>query len=153
MKEYNFEGIIKASEVGKGGAYVELPTHLEKELEIKGRIKIHCFFENTEYRGSLVKMGTPCYIIGITKSIRNSLNKTIGDKINIRFFKDENKRIIETHPLLISAFTQNNNLLKKYERLSYTAKKEINTHLTSAKKEETLKKRIEKIIIDLMKIK
>ncbi|HOT88361.1 MAG TPA: hypothetical protein PL028_02325 [Bacteroidales bacterium] len=35
MKEYSFEGIIKASEVGKGGAYVELPTHLEKELEIK----------------------------------------------------------------------------------------------------------------------
>lgn len=38
MKKYNFKAIIKESDVGKGGAYVEFPYVVEKEFGIKGKV-------------------------------------------------------------------------------------------------------------------
>lgn len=49
----------------------------------KGRLPVHATFDNEPYDGQIVKMGTPCYIIGITKAIRNSINKSFGDEIEV----------------------------------------------------------------------
>ena len=35
------------------------------------------------YRGQVVKMGTPCYIIGVTKAVRKQINKTFGDTVTV----------------------------------------------------------------------
>jgi len=39
--------------------------------------------DDKPYDGQVVKMGTPCYIIGITKAIRNKICKSFGDEIAI----------------------------------------------------------------------
>jgi len=149
MKEYKFESTIMASKIGSGGAYIEFPYNVESEFGVKGRVKVICYFDNMEYRGSLVKMGTECHIVGVPKDIRNKIAKNIGDKVQVRLYKDENERVVEVHPLLMEEFKTNKNLQDNYEKLSYTRKKEIAQLLTSAKKEETLKNRLEKIIADL----
>jgi hypothetical protein len=149
MKEYSFEAIIKASEIGKGGAYIEFPFNVEKEFGAKGRIKVKCFFEDIEYRGSLVKMGTKCHIIGISKDIRNKIGKTIGDKVDVRLCKDESERTVELHPALQQELQKQKIIKEHYENLSYTKQKEINVSLFDAKKDETLKSRLEKIIEEL----
>ncbi len=151
MKEYKFESIIKASSIGSGGAYVEFPFNVEKEFGIKGRVPVICRFDNVEYIGSLVKMGTSCHIIGVTKEIRNKISKDIGDKIKVKLSKDEVERVVDLHPLLKSEFGKEKILKINYEKLSFTRKKEINVLLTDAKKEETLKGRLNKIIQELKK--
>lgn len=140
------ESIIKASEIGTGGAYIEFPFNVEEEFGVKGRVKVVCYFDDVEYKGSLVKMGTQCHIVGIKKEIRRKIGKGIGDKVQIRLYKDESERSIDAHPLLKREFNKDETLRKNYEKLSYTRKKEILNHLVSAKKEETLKRRLEKII-------
>lgn len=149
MKEYQFEATIKTSEIGKGGAYIEFPYQVEKEFGVKGRVKVICYFENIEYRGSLVKMGTQCHIIGVPKEIRSKIGKNIGDPVQVRLSKDEEERVVEIHPLLMEVFDTDKTLFETYETLSYTRKKEISNLLSSAKKEETLKNRLDKIIMDL----
>ncbi len=151
MKEYKFESIIKASSIGSGGAYVEFPFDVEKEFGVKGRVPVMCRFDNVEYKGSLVKMGTLCHIIGVTKDIRNKIAKDIGDKVKVQLSKDESERVVEIYPLLKSRIGQNKVLKTNYEKLSYTRKKEINILLTGAKKEETLKSRLDKILVELKK--
>jgi len=151
LKELKFEAIIKSSEIGNGGAYIEFPFDVEKEFGVKGRVKVVCFFEDIEYRGSLVKMGTECHIIGILKEIRKKLNKNIGDKVQVRMYHDESERTIEINPLLAEEFDRDKSLQEKYEKLSYTLKKEIFNQLSSAKKGETLKNRLAKIILELKK--
>lgn len=47
-------------------AYVEVPYDI-KELFGKGRLLVNAAFDGVPYRGQVVKMGTPCYIIGVTK--------------------------------------------------------------------------------------
>lgn len=63
-------------------AYIEVPYDI-KELYGKGRLLVHATFDNEPYDGQVVKMGTPCYIIGITKAIRKKINKSFGDEIEV----------------------------------------------------------------------
>ena len=149
MKEYKFKAVIKESKIGKGGAYIEFPYNVEKEFGIKGRVPVKCYFEKTEYRGSLVKMGTDCHIIGIKKDIRKQLNKEINDEVQVKIIKDTEIREVELHPLLKENLGTELSLKEKYDKLSYTNKKEMNKLLFDAKKEETLLRRLEKILIEL----
>lgn len=149
MKEYEFEAVIQASEFGNGGAYIEFPFSVEEEFGEKGRVKVVCFFEDYKYRGSLVRMGTDCHIIGITKAVRSKIGKSIGDKLQVRIFKDENERTVDVHPLLIQEFDRDKTLRESYEKLSFTQKKEIMTQLTTAKRQATLKTRLDKVILEL----
>lgn len=64
------------------GAYVEIPFDV-KAVFGKGRVPVLATFDGYQYRGSLVKMGTPCHIIGIRKEIRKAINKQPGDIVKV----------------------------------------------------------------------
>ena len=49
-------------------AYVEVPYDI-RALFGKGRLLVHATFDGVSYDGQIVKMGTPCYIIGLRKDI------------------------------------------------------------------------------------
>ena len=63
-------------------AYVEVPYDI-KELFGKGRLLVNATFDGIPYRGQVVKMGTPCYIIGVTKQIRKQIGKSFGDMVEV----------------------------------------------------------------------
>ncbi len=63
-------------------AYVEVPYDI-KELFGKGRLLVNAAFDGIPYRGQVVKMGTPCYIIGVTKQIRRQIGKSFGDIVEV----------------------------------------------------------------------
>jgi len=88
-KIYEFEAIIKKVP-DIDGAYVEIPFDVKAEFG-KGRVPVIATFDGEEYVGSLVKMGTPCYIIGIRKDIRGKINKQPGDIIKVTIKEDESR--------------------------------------------------------------
>ena len=85
---YEYDAVIKASEIGKGGAYVSFPYDLRAEFG-KGRVKIRATFDGEPYDGSIVNMGvmngdgSVCYIIGILKDIRVKIGKQPGDTVRV----------------------------------------------------------------------
>lgn len=81
MKVYEFKAEIKKVE-GINGAYIEIPFDVKKEFG-KGRVPVRATFDGILYEGSLVKMKTPCHIIGIQKKIREELGKEAGDIISV----------------------------------------------------------------------
>ena len=56
------------------GAYVEVPFDVKAEFG-KGRVLVHATFDGEPYNGQVVKMGTPCHIIGLRKDIRAIITK------------------------------------------------------------------------------
>lgn len=64
------------------GAYIEFPYDVKAEFG-KGRVKVHATFDGEPYDGSLVRMKTPCHIIGITKELRRKIAKQPGDIIAV----------------------------------------------------------------------
>ncbi|WP_411170116.1 DUF1905 domain-containing protein [Clostridium sp. MB05] len=144
MKKYKFEAELKKHE-GKDATYIEIPLDVEQEFGAK-RVKIKAKFDSIEYRGSIVKMGLPCYMIGITKEIRNKIGKTYGDVISVEIEKDEEERVIELPIEFEERLKLNKEAYKFYESLSYSNKRKYFQWITSAKKEETKIKRIEEAI-------
>ena len=63
-------------------AYVEVPYDI-KQLFGKGRLLVNASFDGIPYKGQVVKMGTPCYIIGVTKQIRRQIGKSFGDIVEV----------------------------------------------------------------------
>ena len=67
-------------------AYVEVPFDI-RTLFGKGRLLVHATFDGEPYDGQIVKMGTPCYIIGLRKDIRKQIGKTFGDTVHVTFIE------------------------------------------------------------------
>jgi hypothetical protein len=64
------------------GAYIEFPCDVKKEFG-KARVPVTATFDGVPYKGSLVRMNTPCHIIGIRKEIREKIGKQPGEKIKV----------------------------------------------------------------------
>jgi hypothetical protein len=80
-KNYEFDAVIKKVP-DIDGAYIEFPYNVKEEFG-KGRVKVYATFDGEPYVGSLVRMGTPCHIIGIRKDIRAKINKQPGDIVHV----------------------------------------------------------------------
>ncbi|SCJ63768.1 Domain of uncharacterised function (DUF1905) [uncultured Clostridium sp.] len=123
MKKYSFEAELKKVD-GKEASYIEIPFDVEKEFGVK-RVKVRALFDGVEYRGAIVRMGLPCYMIGVTKEIREKIERTYGDIINVVIEKDIEDRNIEIPEELNVMFNDNKNAYEFYENLSYSQKKNI----------------------------
>ena len=80
-KIYEFEAEIKKVP-DIDAAYIEFPYDVREEFG-KGRVSVLATFDGELYEGSLVKMKTPCHIIGVRKDIRAKIGKQPGDTIKV----------------------------------------------------------------------
>ena len=92
-----FDAVILQNE-DMDAAYVEVPFDI-KAIFGKGRLLVHATFapqgrgpqhDGVPYDGQIVKMGTPCYILGIRKDIRKQLGKGFGDTVHVSFYERDN---------------------------------------------------------------
>ena len=73
---------------GKGVVNVTFHWNI-REVFGKGRVKVHAEFDGVPYDGSIVNMGLKdargniCYVIGVTKAIREQLGKKDGDTLHV----------------------------------------------------------------------
>lgn len=88
--ELKFNATILQNE-NMDAAYVEVPYDI-KELFGKGRLPVNASFDGIPYRGQVVKMGTPCYMIGITRQIRRQIGKSFGDTVEVVLRERENEK-------------------------------------------------------------
>ena len=64
------------------GAYVEIPFDVRAEFG-RERVLVHATFDGEPYDGQVVKMGTPCHIIGLRKDIRAKIGKQPGNSVRV----------------------------------------------------------------------
>lgn len=144
-RELHFEAEIKANPGTSGGAYVEFPFETEKAFGRGGRIKVRCVFDGIEYRGSLVRMGTLCHIVGLRKDILASIGKKPGDSVTVRISEDLEERQAQLPDSVRQALLREN-LMEAWEKLSFTKKKELADSIESAKTDATKAKRLSRAI-------
>lgn len=142
MKQ-EFKAIIKQYE-SKNAAYIEPPFDVNEVFGAK-RVKVKASFDGVEYRGSIVKMDG-IYMLGLTSEIRKKLGKTFGEEILVTLEKDEEERIVEVPEDFFTAMNSSEGAAAFFNTLSYSAKKEYVTWITSAKREETRNDRITKAV-------
>lgn len=139
-----FEAKLKKVQ-DKNASYIEIPFDV---LEVYGskRVKVKATFDGIEYRGSLVKMGTDCHIIGVTKEIRDKINKTFGDTVSVTLEKDVEERTAKIPNDFKFELQKNISANDFFNTLSFSCQKKYINYITSAKKDVTRNNRIIKSI-------
>jgi hypothetical protein len=128
---------------GMDAGYILFPFDVKELYGVKGQVKVRAVFDGkVEYRGSLVKMGFPSHMIGITKEIRQKLGKSLGDSINVEIEKDTETREAVVPGDLSLLLDQHPGGKTFFESLSYTDRKEYIRWIDTAQKEETRARRI-----------
>ncbi|HAX73378.1 MAG TPA: hypothetical protein DCY20_07630 [Firmicutes bacterium] len=139
-----FQAEIKKVE-DKDATYIEIPFNVEEMFGAK-RVKVRAMFDDIEYRGSIVKMGLDCHILGLTKEIRNKIGKGPGDLIEVTVVKDEEERVVDISEELQSIMESEQEVKQFWNGLSFSIQKKFAHSITSAKKEETRLKRVATVI-------
>lgn len=87
LKKYEFDAIIHKVP-DRDAAYIEFPWDVNEEFH-RGRVKVHATFDGIPYDGSLVRMKTPCHILGVRKEIRKRLGKQPLDTVHVTIVERE----------------------------------------------------------------
>ena len=144
--KYTFRAVIE--DAGEGGAFVAVPFDVEKAFG-KKRVKVKASIAGEPYRGSLVRMGTDCHILGIRKDIRQKIGKTIGDEIEIEIEEDTEPRVADL-PADVSLALENHPAAKAFFlKLSYTHQKEYIQWIEEARTGQTRQKRLTQMLAQL----
>ena len=81
QETYEFDATI-IQVPGTHGAYVEVPLDVRAVFG-KGRVLVQATLDGEPYDGQVVRMKTPCHILGVRKDIRNKIGKQPGDTIHV----------------------------------------------------------------------
>ncbi len=131
MQPYRFTAKIEATD--GGGAYVLFPFDVQKEFGTKGKVPIKATFNGVPYIGTLIRYGHPHHMLPLLKAIREQIDRSPGDKIDVVVWKDDSVRTLEV-PAPFLARLKREGLLASFEKLSYTHRKEYIRWITEAKK-------------------
>jgi hypothetical protein len=118
---YSFTAVIQGEK--RGGVYVEIPFDVEGAFG-KKRVKVKAVIDGEPYRGSLVRMGGPCHILGVLKEIRQKIGKGPGDEVQITLEEDTEPRVIEVPGDLKEALESSPEAGAFFQMLSYTHQRE-----------------------------
>ena len=84
-----FDAVIRGAE-DMDAAYVEIPFDV-KAVYGRGRVAVRAEFDGEPYDGQVVRMGTPCHILGIRKDIRAKIGKQPGDTVHVTLAEREKR--------------------------------------------------------------
>lgn len=110
---YEFDAVIQ-KEPDHGGAYIEIPFDVKAAFG-KSRVPVDASFDGEPYAGSLVRMGSPCHILGIRKDIRAKISKQPGDTVHVTVKEREatSKNPATVDDYIAACLPERQNILKK----------------------------------------
>ena len=76
------EPLAVIEDAGGGGMFVSIPFDVEAAFG-KKRVKVIATIDGVLYRGSLMRMGGPCHILGVLKDIRRQIGKGLCDQVHV----------------------------------------------------------------------
>jgi len=139
----DFRAVIEAAQ--SGGAYVRIPCDVEAAFG-KKRVPVRATIDGVPYRGSLVRMGEPCHVLGVLKEIRERIGKGVGDTVVVTVEEDLAPRAVEIPPDLRGALDSSSSAKESFESLSFSRQREYVLWIEAAKRESTRSERVSRSI-------
>lgn len=148
--KHSFRALLESAGHGIDAAYVAIPFDVLKVYGTRGQVKVKATFDGYPYRGVMASMGTGRHVIGVRKEIRIAINKKVGDTVKVTVEQDTDPRVVEIPAELNRVLDKNKKAKSTFAALSFTNQKEYAQWISSAKKPETKKRRLDEIAIRLI---
>jgi hypothetical protein len=132
-----FEAVIG---VGAGG--ISIPFDV-REVFGAARVPVRARVNGVEYRTTIVRMGGE-WVIPVRREVRERAGVVLGERVTVELELDDRPREVEVPPELAELL--DHNLRAFFDSLSFTHKREYVEWITSAKREETRRRRVAKAV-------
>jgi hypothetical protein len=148
MKTFKFKVKIEGKEAGVVAA-ITPPFDVVEVFRTRGRVPIRGTINGFPFRSSLMPMGG-CHLMPVRKSLRDGAGVNPGDIVSVVMERDEAERTVEVPGLLKKELAKSKTAQANWDKLAFTARKEIALSITGAKQEETRARRLAKVL-DILK--
>jgi hypothetical protein len=145
-KGHRFRTVIEAER--GGGAAAQIPPDVEaalggkKQMRVFGTMNGHPIRTSTmPYRGG--------FYVGLHKAARQAAGVEIGDEVELVLERDDSPRVLGIPPELEAAFAKEPALRERFDKLSFSRRRDLAGPISEAKKPETRAARLEKALAAL----
>lgn len=136
--------MTRSFKVKLGNGFVELPFDARKQFG-KARTPVRVSINGYSYPSTIATYGSK-YFVPVRRDRREKAGVFPGDIVEVTITLDSEVRTVEPPPDLSAALASNSCASARWERISYTQKKEYAEAVLGAKKSETRTRRIQAII-------
>lgn len=146
-KKLRFKAKIEGKERGVVAA-IAPPVDVPEFFGTRARVPIRGTINGFPFRSSLMPMGG-CHRMPVNRTLCQGAGVKPGDLVDVVMERDGEERTVEPPVELKKEFAKNKKAQERWEKLSFTHKKEIAISISGAKQEETKKRRLAKVMLVL----
>jgi hypothetical protein len=143
-QKLRFRVKLEAKE-GSSVTWLNAPFDVPAIFGTKARVPVRGSINGYQFRSSLMPMGG-CHGMAVNRSMREGAGAKAGDVVDIVLERDLEERRVEPPPELKKELAKNKKTQERWGKLPFTHKKEMALSITSAKREETKKRRLAKVV-------
>jgi len=134
---------------GKGSqSFLLVPPELIGGLGRGRRPPIKVTLKGYTFRTTAAVYGGE-YYVPVRREVREAAGVVFDEPIDITVELDTDERTVDVSPDLLAAFEVEPSLRAAFDRLSFTARKEMAESITGAKRDDTRQRRLEQAIAQL----
>lgn len=142
-----FEAVLEKSDSSGAACFVIFPFDLKAMYGKGNLVPVKVVYDgHAEYQGSLAKMGGKFAMLLVRKDVLATLGKSAGDSVNVRVSLDSTPREITLSDDAQSALASSDAGSTYWDSLSYSNQREYQLWIESAKRPETRRARIGRMI-------
>ncbi len=131
---------------GKDVGYLWLPFSVPEVFGIRGMMRVRGTINGIPYRSSIMSAGDDRHCMGLTREFRREAGLAFGQRLMVTMERDTAERTVEVPEELALFLDREPRAREFFESLSFTNRKEYVAWVSGAKKEETRRRRLEKVI-------
>jgi hypothetical protein len=144
MSVQEFDAVLMQDDKTTGIMFA-VPFNVPEVFGSKAQVKVAGTVDGVAYRSSIVPYGGVHYI-GINKTLLKSVGKAKGDTVHVVMQIDTEERTVSTPDDLAQALETDEQAKARFDKLSYSHRKEYVEWIESAKKPETRANRVQKTL-------
>ena len=143
-KKLRFQAKILGKEAGVVAA-ITPPVDVPELFGTRGRVPVRGTINRFPFRSSLMPCGGP-HMMPVNKALRDGAGVKPGDIVEVVMERDLEERTVEPPAELKKELAKNRKARERWEKLSFTHKKEMANSIRGAKQDETRKRRLTKVM-------
>jgi hypothetical protein len=144
------EFTVKLQAVESGGFYFNLPRKESAKFGVRGRVPVTGTMNGYPFRSSIFPTGDGGHYMGLNKETREGAGGVkAGDRVRVVMELDTAPRTVTIPPDLEKALGKSTHTRARFDKLSYTHRKEYVQWIEAAKRPETRARRLEKVLAQL----
>jgi len=144
QQRLSFKAKIEGKEAGVVAA-ITPPVDVPEFFGTRARVPIRGTINGFPFRSSLMPMGG-CHMMPVNKSLCLGAGVQPGDVVDVVMQRDKEECTVEAPPQLKKELAKNKKARDRWEKLSFSHKKEMSISIRDAKQEETRARRLAKVM-------